>query len=122
MWPFRPKAWLPPINTGPSSFGDWTDADIDYVSKAIRSHGQPEREGFRVFARVALNTLRGASAVELIARAMHESANPGSNADAPINPRSGHYMAGMPNWCMWVEYAAPAVAAIIERTRLSSHK
>ena len=122
MWPFRSKAWLPPINTGPSSFGDWTDADIDYVSKAIRGHGQPEREGFRVFARVALNTLRGGSAVELMARAMHESANPGSDADAPINPRSGHYMAGMPNWCMWVEYAKPAVAAIIERARLSSHK
>lgn len=26
-------------------------------------------------------------------------------------------MMGMPRWCMWVEYAKPAVAAIIERAR-----
>lgn len=118
MWPFREKAWLPPCDTGPSSFGDdWSTSEIDYVSKAIRSHGQPEREGFRRFARVALNTMRGGSAVELVARAMEESANPGSDADAPINPRTGHYMAGMPNWCMWVEYARPAVAAIIASGR-----
>jgi hypothetical protein len=118
MWRFRQKAWLAPVNTGPSSFGDdWSTSEIDYVSAAIRSHGQPEQEGFRRFARVALNTLRGGSAVELVARAMHESANPGSDADAPISLRTGHYMAGMPQWCMWVEYAKPAVAAIMERAR-----
>jgi hypothetical protein len=91
---------------------DWTAADIYRVSEAIRKNGQPESDGFRVFARVALNTLRGGSAVELVARAMEESANPGSDADAPIDPRTGHYMAGMPRWCMWVEYARPAVEAI----------
>lgn len=118
MWPFRQKAWLPPVNTGPSSFGDdWSTSEIDYVSKAIRSHDQPESEGFRRFARVALNTMRSGSAVELVARAMEESANPGSDADAPIDPRTGHYMMGMPRWCMWVEYAKPAVAAIIARAR-----
>ena len=118
MWLFRRKAWLAPIDTGPSSFGDdWTASEIDYVSAAIRSHGQPESEGFRHFARVALNTLRGGSAVELVARAMEESVNPGSDADAPIEPRTGHYMMGMPCWCMWVEYAKPAVAAIIGRAR-----
>lgn len=121
MWPFRQKPWLPPVDTGPSSFGnDWTASEIDYVSAAIRSHGQPDSDGFRRFARVALNTMRGGSAVELVARAMHESANPGSDADSPISPRTGHYMMGMPRWCMWVEYAKPAVAAIIDRARMES--
>lgn len=116
MWPFRQRAWLPPVNTGPVSFGDdWTASEIDYVSAAIRCHGQPESEGFRRFARVALNTLRGGSAVELVARAMEASANDGRDPDRPIG--GNHYMRGMPAWCMWVEYAKPAVAAIIERAR-----
>lgn len=116
MWPFKPKAWLPPIDTGPSSFGDdWTTSEIDAVSAAIRSHGQPESEGFRKFARVALNTLRGGSAVELVARAMEASANPGHDPDRPI--LGNHYMRGMPYWCMWVEYARPAVAEIMNRAR-----
>lgn len=116
MWPFRQKAWLPPSDTGPASFGDdWTASEIDYVSAAIRSHGQPESEGFRRFARVALNTMRGGSAVELVARAIEESANPGSDQEGPI--LGGHYMRGMPRWCMWVEYARPAVTAIIARSR-----
>jgi len=118
MWPFRRKGIrLPTDSVGPESYTDWTASEIDYVSAAIRSHGQPDSEGFRRFARVTLNTLRGGSAVELVARAMHESANPGSDADSPISARTGHYMAGMPNWCMWVEYAKPAVAAIIDRAR-----
>lgn len=121
MWPFRRKAWLPPANTGPSSFGDdWSSGEIDYVSKAIRKHGQPESEGFRRFARVALNTMRGGSAVELVARAMEESANPGSDQEGPIE--GNHYMRGMPCWCMWIEYAVPAVAAINDRARNNSHK
>lgn len=111
-WLKRNAPQPPPTWAGPVSYTDWTEADIDRVSAAIRKHGQPESDGFRRFARVALNTLRGGSAVELIARAMEESANPGSNADAPIDPRTGHYMAGMPRWCMWVEYARPAVEAI----------
>ena len=116
MWPFRQKAWLPPCDTGPSSFGDdWSPREIDYVSKAIRKNGQPESEGFRRAARVALNTMRGGSAVELVARAMEESYNPGSDQEGPIE--GSHYMRGMPRWCMWVEYAVPAVAAIIERSR-----
>lgn len=116
MWPFRRKAWLPPVDTGPSSFGnEWTESEIDYVSKAIRYNGQPENDGFRRFARVALNTMRGGSAVELVARAMEESANFGSDPDDPIS--DNHYMAGMPRWCMWVEYARPAVAAIIASAR-----
>jgi hypothetical protein len=125
MWPFKkkpkrmyfqpdksaePKDWV-----GPLSFADWSASEIDYVSKAIRSHGQPESEGFRRFARVALNTLRGGSAAELVARAIEESANPGSDPDRPIC--GGHYMHGMPHWMMWLEYAKPAVAAIIERSR-----
>lgn len=116
MWPFKLKVWLPPVNTGPSSYGDdWSASEIDYVSAAIRSNGQPESEGFRVFARVALNTLRGGSAVELVARAMEESANPGSDQEGPI--LGGDYMRGQPRWCTWVEYARPAVAAIIARSR-----
>jgi hypothetical protein len=97
-------------------FGDdWSTSEIDYVSGAIRKNGQRESEGFRTFARVALNTLRGGSAVELVARAMEESANPGSDQEGPVE--GSHYMRGMPRWCVWIEYAAPAVAAIIARSR-----
>jgi hypothetical protein len=113
---FKPKAPRPSDDWAwntPVSFADWTEDDITAISAAIRrKNGQPEQDGFRVFARVALNTMRGRSAVELVARAMEESANPGSDADAPISPRTNHYMMGMPRWCMWVEYAVPAVAAI----------
>lgn len=116
MWPFRQKAWLPPCDTGPSSFGDdWSTSEIDYVSAAIRSHGQPESEDFRRFALVALNTMRGGSAVELVARAREASANPGSDQEAPI--LGNHYQRGQPRWCMWVEYARPAVAEIMKRAR-----
>lgn len=110
-WPFSSAAPQPPKGwAGPVSFADWTDAEIAAVSKAIRRHGQPDSDGFRVFARVALNTLRGGSAVELVARAMEASANPGRDPDRPIE--GGHYMHGMPHWTMWVEYARPAVEAI----------
>lgn len=130
MWPFKsgpkkmyfqpdksadPKDWV-----GPVSFSDWTDSDITDVSKVIRSHGQPEQDGFRVFARVALNTLRGGSAVELVARAMEESANPGLNPERPIT--GGHYMHGMPHWTMWIEYAKPAVELIAGRNKLITYK
>src|SRR5690349_2379596 len=112
MWPFsRNTPQPPPTWAGPVSFSDWSEADIDYVSQAIRKNGQPESDGFRRFARVALNTLRGGSAVELVARAMEESANPGSDPDRPV--MGGHYMRGMPHWCVWVEYARPAVEAIL---------
>jgi len=115
VWPFRKKAAQPPRDwSGPESFADWTDEDIAAVSKAIRKHGQPDRDGFRIFARVALNTMRGGSAVELVARAMEASANPGRDPDRPIE--GNHYMAGMPAWCMWVEYATPAVEAITRRS------
>jgi hypothetical protein len=103
---------------GSESFVDWTVNEIDFVSNAIRSHGQPESDGFRKIARVALNTLRGGSAVELVARAIEASENPGCDPDRPI--QGGHYLHGMPYWCMWVEYARPAVAAIIARARKSN--
>lgn len=107
--PQPPKDWA-----GPISFTDWTEDDISAISKAIRhKNGQPESSGFRAFARVALNTLRGSSTVELVARAMEASANPGRNPDRPI--AGSHYMNGMPHWCMWVEYAKPAVEAIAGR-------
>lgn len=116
MWPFRQKAPRPTTEwAAPISFFDWTEDDISSVSKAIRKNGQPESDGFRRFALVALNTMRGSSAVELVARAIGESANPGSDPDAPISSRTGHYMMGMPNWCMWVEYARPAVELIANR-------
>jgi len=118
MWLFsrHRKPWLPPVGTGPSSFADWTGEEIDRISEAIRWHGQPESDGFRRFARVALNTMRGGSAVELVARAMEESANSGRGlADTAVE--GSHYMRGMPQWCVWVEYARPAVAAIIEAGR-----
>lgn len=115
MWLFKQKAWLSPAHTGPDSFADWTDAEIDYMSAAIRSNGQPDSDGFRRTARVALNTMRGGSAVELVARAIEASYNPGQDPDRPIS--GSHYMRGMPYWCMWVEYARPAVAAIVARSR-----
>jgi hypothetical protein len=111
MWPFKNHAPQPPKDwAGPVAFFDWTDADISAASLTIRKNGQPESDGFKRFARVALNTMRGGSAVELVARAMEESANPGSDADMPIE--GNHYMHGMPRWCMWVEYARPIVEAI----------
>ena len=107
--PPPPKGW-----TGPESFADWTDDDIAEMSKAIRSAGQPDSSGFRTIALIALNTLRGGSAVELVARAIEESHNPGSDPDQPIHGshiHGSHYLRGMPHWCMWVEYARPAVEA-----------
>lgn len=114
MWPFRRHAPQPPADwAGPVSF-QWSEAEVARISKAIRKNGQPESHGFKRFALVALNTLRGGSAVELVARAMEESANPGCDPDRPIV--GGHYMHGMPAWCMWVEYAQPAVEAIVKRS------
>lgn len=98
------KGW-----TGPVSFVDWSDADIAAMSKAIRVHGQPDSKGWQMIARVALNTLRGGDAVELVARAIEAAENPGSDPDLPVH--GGHYMHGMPRWCVWVEYARPAVEA-----------
>ena len=109
----KKKAWLQPAYTGPVAFFDWTEADIDYVSAAIRKNGQPESNGFRTDALIALNTLRGGGAVELVARAIEEHHNPGRDPDRPI--AGNHYMAGMPHWCMWVEYAKPAVEVIMKR-------
>ena len=116
MWPFSWRQAAQPTEAwkGPASFGDWTDAEVAAVSAAIRAkNGQPEADGFLRFARVALNTMRGGSAVELVARAMEASANPGHDPDRPID--GNHYMAGMPAWCMWVEYARPAVEFIARR-------
>lgn len=112
MWPFRKKAPQPPADwAGPVSF-QWSEKEINRISKAIRKNGQPESDGFKRFARVALNTLRGGSAVELVARAMEASSNPGRDPDRPIE--GNHYQRGMPHWCMWVEYAKPAVEAIVK--------
>lgn len=108
-WFSRKAPQPPPDWAGPESFFDWTPEQISAMSSAIRKNGQPEADGFRRFARVALNTLRSGSAVELVARAMEASANPGCDPDRPIV--GNHYMAGMPAWCMWVEYARPAVEA-----------
>lgn len=110
---FKKRAWLPPVDTGPVAFFDWTDADIDYVSAAIRKNGQPESDGFRTDARIALNMLRGGAAVELVARAIEAHHNSRHDPDRPIT--GNHYMEGMPAWCMWVEYAKPAVEAIMKR-------
>ena len=118
MWPFRKRIDQPPKEwAGPDAFFDWTEADIDAVSAAIREHGQPESDGFRTFALVALNTLRGGAAVELVARAMDASANPGLDPDRPI--MGNHYMCGMPSWCAFAEYARPAVAALARRKEAS---
>jgi hypothetical protein len=112
MWPFNKKAAPPPKDwTGPESFFDWSEDELRAISKAIRSRGQPDNDGFRSMALVALNTLRGGSAVELVARAMEASLNPGKDPDRPVT--GNHYMRGMPHWCVWVEYARPAVEAYV---------
>jgi hypothetical protein len=103
--PQPPKTWA-----GPEAFFDWTEKDLDLVNESMRSHGQPNRGGWEIYARIALNTLRGGSAVELVARAIEASSNPGHDPDRPIT--GGHYMNGMPHWCTWVEYARPAVELI----------
>ena len=111
MWPFKNHAPQPPKTwAGPEAFFDWTDKQIDLVSEAMRSHGQSDSDGWRRSSRLALNTLRGGSAVELVARAMEASHNPGHDPDRPIE--GNHYMHGMPSWCMWAEYARPVVELI----------
>jgi len=106
----RRRAPQPPKNwAGPESF-QWSDAVIAAMSKALRKHGQPDSPDWHVTARVCLNTLRGGSAVELVARAIEASHNPRHDPDRPIT--GGHYMHGMPHWCVWVEYARPAVEAL----------
>lgn len=114
MWPFANRAPQPPKDwAAPASFADWTEEDIAAMSKAIRVHGQPDSDGFRRYARIALNTLRSGSAVELVARAIEASSNPGLDPDRPVE--GSHYMRGMPHWCVWVEYARPAVEAYRNR-------
>lgn len=116
MWPFSRKAPPPPKDwAAPESFAVWTAEDIAEISKAMRSHDQPDTDGFRRFALIALNTLRSGSAVELVARAIEASSNPFHDPDRPIE--GNHYMAGMPAWCMWVEYARPAVEAYARRQK-----
>ena len=113
MWPFRNRFAPQPSKdwAGPVSFADWSENDIARISAAIRRrNGQPDSEGFQRCALIALNTLRGGSAVELVARAIEQSYNPHRDPDWPIE--GSHYMRGMPGWCMWVEYARPAVEAI----------
>jgi len=114
MWSFRRrKAWKPvdPILTE-LPFANWLNEDIAYVSQAIRIHGQRDSDGFRRFARIALNTLRSPAVVELVARAIEKSMNPGHNPDRPVE--GSHYMRGMPHWCVWLEVARPAVKAIVK--------
>ena len=117
MWPFRTKAPRPPPEwSGPVSFSDWTEDNISAMSAAIRKNGQSESDGFRRIARISLNTLRGGSAVELVSRAIHESYNPHLDPDGPIEFGSNYnYLNGHQNWCMWTEYARPAVDHFAKR-------
>jgi len=109
MWPFNRKAPQPPKEwAGPIAFFDWTDEDIAAMSAALRTCGQPDSEGWQRQARICLNTLRGGSAVELVAREIEKCLNPGHDPDRPI--AFGHYMHGMPHWCMWISDARAAVA------------
>lgn len=120
MWPFsrHPKAWLPPVNTGPTSFADWTDDEIARMSAALRIHGQPDSDGWRRQARIVLNAMRGGGAIEQVARVIEMTVNDGRNPDRAI--LGGHYMHGMPAWCGWVEQARPAVAEMITGWRSRS--
>jgi len=114
MWPFTRKAPPPrPEWIGAESFFDWTEADLDAIGQAMRSHGQPDAPDWEVFALITLNTLRGRDAIEMVCRAIEAHANPDLDPDRPIE--FGHYMHGMPAWCMWAEYARPAVRAYCKR-------
>lgn len=114
MWPFKNHALQPPRDwAGPVSFGDWTEADIVAMSKALRKHGQADSDGWQKHARICLNTLRGGRAVELVAREMEKCLNPGHDPDRPID--GNHYMRGMPSWCVWIEDARASVKFYAER-------
>ncbi len=121
MWPFSPrKAPRPPedwINkyVGPVSYTDWTDEEIAEMSKAIRVHGQPDSEGWHRIARICLNSMRNRAAIEMVAREIETCLNSERDPDRPIE--GGHYMNGMPHWCMWLEYARPAVRFYVEKVR-----
>ena len=112
MWPFKkPKPKQYNMNV-PKTFNDWTPEQINMVSSAMRRHGQEDSADWRQFAVLTLDTLRGPGAVELVARAMDMSANPGRNPEDPISYRTGHYLAGYPGWSAYVEYAKPVVELI----------
>jgi hypothetical protein len=116
MWGFKkrrpeiPETWRLP-------FHKWTDEDVAAMSSVIRRHGQPDSPGFRRQALVALNTIRSDAVVELIARAMTESSNPGMDVDRVI--LGSHYMSHLPFWMSFLEYAYPTVTAVAEAYSLS---
>lgn len=94
--------------------------EIEAMSDAIRVHGQPESEGFKGLALVALNALRADEdnayrrEVEIVARAMAQSANPAIDIDRKLG--GGSVYANLPVWMSYVEYARPAVAAYRKRS------
>lgn len=109
MWPFNsnkepiPKTWEVP-------FYNWSEEQIAAMSSAIRIHNQPDSDGFRVLARIALNVMHSDAVVELVARQMCESSNPGKSNK--VNWGGSHYMSHLPMWMAWIEYARPAVMAV----------
>ena len=106
MWPFRKK----PIQRVQVSGVAPTPDEIAAVSAAIRArNGQPDSQGFRDFADVALRVMRGPSADEIVARAMAESCNSFDVSEVRL---SGHYLSEYPFWMRFLEYAKPAVAFI----------
>jgi hypothetical protein len=124
MWPFRtrrrPKAWLPPANADPVTVPGWTDEEIAAMSKAIRVHGQPDSEGWRRHARMCLDALSSAGAVEHVARTIETTLNSGLDPDRAV--LGSHYMHGMPAWCVWIETARPAVDHWVKTFRIKRQR
>lgn len=128
-WLDRASAWVdkrrqvPPTHslrgTIVANIYKWSLHDIEAMSDAIRAHGQPDSPGFQAYAVVALNALRADEDyayrrdVQIVAKAMARHSNPGLDVDLP--PGGSHYMAHLPLWMSFVEYARPAVAAYRKR-------
>lgn len=115
MWPFSRKRIIVkpsgkfPIRPIPM---EWDDADISFMSRVLRIHGQTESEGWRTQARLALHFLQTPRFMEAIARHTEVALNGELRQDAPVS--SNHYMTGEPNWMTWIEYAHPVAAAVCQ--------
>jgi hypothetical protein len=121
VWPFKRKRIIvqpsgkfpiPPIDI------EWSERDVAFMSQVIRVHGQPDNEGWRRQARIALHFLQTPRFIESIARHIEIVLNGEWRQDAPIT--SGHYMMGEPNWMSWVEYALPVAMTVCQAIKQKS--
>lgn len=113
IWPFRKRRVIvQPSGKFPIKPIDihWTEAEISFMSQTIRVHGQPESDGWRNQAKIALHYFQTPRFMESIARHMEVVLNGEFRQDALVT--SNHYMTGEPNWMVWIEYARPVAYAV----------